>query len=212
MRNLGKATSVYCDSIRSPSIVQFLLKFTDKEVHVLRFHTSVAEFSIMLLVKIFTNLSRKKKKKKKIEKRKKKKLNGVLKIKGFLVLFSAALRWSSAVITGSRTTSTISYYSLFKPCLFISEGHWASASRRQCQGPSLLLRGSSAPGRPSGTKRLLMRYARLSREKSCCISKTASCTYPSNQQEINGMLFIGTLRRVSHRARARVSLRIKNWL
>lgn len=72
MRNLGKATSVYCDSIRSPSIVQLLLKFTDKEVHVLRFHTSVAEFSIMLLVKIFTNLSRKKKKKKKIEKRKKK--------------------------------------------------------------------------------------------------------------------------------------------
>lgn len=28
-------------------------------------------------------------------------------------------------------------------------------------------------------------YQTLS-EKSCCCSETASCTYPSNQQEING--------------------------
>lgn len=71
MRNLGKAMSFYCDSIRSPSIVQLLPKFTDKEVHILLFHTSVVEFTIMLLVKIFTNLSRKKKEEKKIEKTKK---------------------------------------------------------------------------------------------------------------------------------------------
>lgn len=95
--------------------------------------------------------------------------------------------------------------------------------------PGYLYVRATEPGPPGGSARdplfsfvaaphmedpqhLLLRYIRLSWEKSCCHSKTTSCTYPSNQQDINGMLFTLTLRRVSHRARGRVSLWIKSWL
>lgn len=82
LRNLGKAMSVYCNGISSSSIVQLLLKFAHKEVHILLFHTSVAEFPIIFLIKIFTNLSKKK------MKEKTKKLNSVLKIKFPNIVFS----------------------------------------------------------------------------------------------------------------------------
>lgn len=85
--------SDYCDGVSSSSIVQLLLKFAHKEVHILLFHTSITEFPIMLLVKIFTYLIRKKEGKKK--ERKGKKLKSVLKIKAFLELFSVSLRLSA---------------------------------------------------------------------------------------------------------------------
>lgn len=83
---------------------QLLLTFTHKEFHINLFHTSVAEFPNMLLVKIFTNLSRKKKEKRKKE--------GNPKETVFFkkLLFTASLRWRSAAITDSETTLTISYY------------------------------------------------------------------------------------------------------
>lgn len=96
--------------------------------------------------------------------------------------------------------------------LFLSEDFCASASRRPWQSLSLYLCGRIGPRSPEGAKCLLRRCISLSWEKSCCCSKTTSCTCPPNQQEINGMLFIPTLRTVTHRARATVSLRIKNWL
>lgn len=134
----------------------------------------------------------------------------VLKIKG-LLRFSASLSCRCAVIRLWKYISDkpLSHHMSW---LFISEDLCASASRKPCQGPSLFLCGSTRLESPLGAKCLLMGCVRLSWQKSCCCSKTASCTYPPNQQEINGMLFILTLRSVTHRARARVSLQIKDWL